>query len=245
LFLPKAVVFDYFGTLTRAVRQGPSHRWMARRLGCDPDAWLDLMARTFYLRASGRLGEPVEVLRLFAAMMGARPSERILRAVLAQRVAAIGADGPLRAEAVPVLRELRARGMRTAVVSVCWYELPTLLPDLPAHRLLDACVYSVEVGHCKPHPEMYLTACERLGVEPRECIYVGDGGSHELTGAQAVGMQAVRFTAPDLTDHLSFAPDRNFHGPSVTSLGTLVSLVDLMSLYRNGDLACWSARIGA
>ena len=30
LFFPRAVLFDYFGTLTHAVRQGPYHRWMAR-----------------------------------------------------------------------------------------------------------------------------------------------------------------------------------------------------------------------
>ena len=47
-FFPRAVIFDYFGTLTSAVRQGPTHRWMARSLGCDPDAWLKLMAETFY-----------------------------------------------------------------------------------------------------------------------------------------------------------------------------------------------------
>lgn len=242
---PKAVLFDYFGTLTRAVRQGSSHRWMARHLGCDPDAFLDLMARTFYLRASGRLGEPLEVLRLLTAVLGARPPERVLREISATRVAAIAGDGPLRADAVPVLRTLRARGLRTAVVSDCWYELPALLAHLPIRALLDATVFSVEVGHCKPHPSMYLTACDRLDVAPHECLYVGDGGSRELTGALAVGMRAVQLAAPDLTEHLSFANDAEFEGPCIASLAAVVPLIDLLSVCRNGDLAHASARIGA
>jgi len=234
-FFPKAVLFDYFGTLTRAVRQGPSHRQMALRLGCDPDEWLALMARTFYSRATGRLGDPTEVLGLFARYLGAAPPDRMLRIVRAQRIAAIAADAPLRPQAVPVLRELRRRGLRTAVISDCWYELPALLPHLPINPLLDARVYSVEVGRCKPHPVMYLAACERLGVALRECLYVGDGGSRELSGAQALGMWAVRLTAPDLVEHLSYAPDEDFRGPSIASLDELLPLLDAPPPYRSGD----------
>ena len=32
----RAVVFDFFGTLTRSVSRGPQHRVVARILGCDP-----------------------------------------------------------------------------------------------------------------------------------------------------------------------------------------------------------------
>jgi putative hydrolase of the HAD superfamily len=181
---------------------------------------------------------------LLAGALRARPSDQVLTSVCAERVGAIAADGPLRPEAVPVLRALRARGLRTAVVSDCWYELPLLLPHLPVSDLLDARVFSIEVGECKPHPSMYLTACRRLGVAPDECLYVGDGGSRELTGARALGMRAIRLAAPDLGEHLSFAPDRAFDGPSVTSLSALVPVVD-RACCRDGDLACRSATIGA
>jgi putative hydrolase of the HAD superfamily len=242
---PGAVLFDYFGTLTGAVRQGPAHRRMARRLGCEPDEWLALMAKTFYLRASGRLGEPTAVLHALAALLGARPSRRTVRRIHAERVIAIGADGPLRPEVVPVLRALRQRGLRTAVVSDCWYELPLLLPDLPAFPLLDAHVYSVRVGRCKPDPAMYLAACDRLGVAPEECLYVGDGGSQELSGARATGMSAVRLAAPDLANHLSYRPDDDFTGPSVTSLTDVLPLVDALLSGSDGDLDPRRARIGA
>src|SRR5690606_22672577 len=36
----RAVVFDFFGTLTRAVRRGPGHLETARILGCDPAAMI-------------------------------------------------------------------------------------------------------------------------------------------------------------------------------------------------------------
>jgi putative hydrolase of the HAD superfamily len=242
---PRAVLFDYFGTLTRAVRRGPAHQRMARRLGCDPDEWLDLMEKTYYLRASGRLGEPAEVLHDLARLLGGRPSRGAVRRVCSERISAVGADGPLRPESVPVLQALCAGGLRTAVVSDCWYELPALLPSLPVHPLLDAHVFSIEVGRCKPHPSMYLTACERLGVAPHECLYIGDGGSEELSGAMRLGLRAVRLAAPDLVDHLVFRRDEAFAGLSIASLTEVVPLVDVLRTGSDGDLELLGARIVA
>ena len=87
-------------------------------------------------------------------------------------------------------------------------------------------VFSVEVGRCKPDPMIYLEACWRMRVAPEDCLYVGDGGSRELTGAAAVGMTPVRLAAPDLADHLVFDADEHFSGVSVPSLTALLDLLD-------------------
>ena len=39
-------------------------------------------------------------------------------------------------------------------------------------------------------------AVEGLGVAAEECLYVGDGTSNELSGAQRAGMTAVLMRAP-------------------------------------------------
>jgi putative hydrolase of the HAD superfamily len=142
------------------------------------------------------------------------------------RIDALRADTALRADAVSALSALKDRGLATALVSDCTHELPAFLPGLPVAGLLDARIFSVELGVCKPDPRIYLAACDQLGVMPEECLYVGDGGSHELTGAEAVGMTAVRLAAPDLVDHLVFDRDTAFDGPTVTSLTEVVGLVN-------------------
>jgi putative hydrolase of the HAD superfamily len=220
------VLFDFFGTLTRANRRGAGHTLVSRWLGVDPDAFAAELDRTFYARAAGGYGQPVHALRRIARRLGADPDDGILAVAAAARVYALRADTVLRPEAVPLLAELRNRGLRTAVVSDCWYELPTFMPYLPVAPLLDACVYSVHIGHCKPHPAMYLTACARLGVGPDECLYVGDGGSQELSGAVATGIPAVRLAAPDLGGHLVFRADEHWTGPSVDNLFDVLPLLD-------------------
>ncbi|WP_305785287.1 HAD family hydrolase [Symbioplanes lichenis] len=222
----QAVLFDFFGTLTRSVRRGPQHAEIARALGCDPQAVLNVLDRTFAVRARGQFGSAEATLRWVTEQAGGSPRPAQLQAAVPARVDALKADTELRADAEPVLRELKRRGLRTAVISDCTHELPAFLPSLPIAPLLDEKVFSVEVGRCKPDPEIYLEACWRLRVAPEDCLYVGDGGSHELTGAAAVGMTPVRLAAPDLTDHLVFDRDDDFAGLGVPSLSALLELLD-------------------
>ena len=221
----RAVLLDFFNTLSIACRRGPQHAAIARLLGCDPAEWIATLDRTYALRARGAYGSMFDGLYRLAREAGGRPTRRQVAAAAVARVRALSADAPLRAEAEPLLRLLRFCGLRTGVVSDCWFELPLFLPRLPIGPLLDAKTFSVEVGATKPSPAMYADACAKLGVEPEECVYVGDGGGMELTGAQLFGMTAIRLAAPDLGDHLSFAPDTGWIGPTITSLAELPHLL--------------------
>ncbi len=222
----RAVLFDFFGTLTEAICRGPEHTTVARRLGCDPTAFTDVLDRSFLARACGAYGDAAQSMLRVARCLHVRPTSTDVTAALSARLRAVRADTRLRPDAVPVLTDLRCRGIRTAVVSDCTHELPELLPTLPVAPLLDAFVYSIDVGACKPAREMYLTACRRLGVQPEECLYVGDGGNHELSGADALGMTAVRLAAPDLAAHLRFNAEAEWSGPTAGSLREAVALLD-------------------
>jgi len=224
----RAVVFDFFGTLTRSVQRGPQHAEIARALGADPDAVRGVLDRTFRARARGRYGSAEATLRWVIEQAGGRPRPAQVRAGVPARVDALKADTSLRADAVTTLDAIKRRGLATAVVSDCTHELPAFLPGLPVAPLLDAKVYSVNLGICKPDPQIYLAACAELEVAPAECIYVGDGGSNELTGAAAVGMTPVRLAAPDLANHLVFDADTNFAGRTVRSLTEVVTLLDAL-----------------
>jgi len=232
----RAVIFDFFGTLTQAVSRGPAHSRIAESLGCEPSAFNRALDSTFLERSVGAHGDAATALGMVARMAGAFPSEAALRSVVVDRVAAVSADTRLRPEAAPVLDTLRRFGLATAVISDCGPELPMLMPSLPIAPLVDTCVYSIEVGRRKPDPKMYYTACNRLGVEPWDCLYVGDGGSRELSGASAVGMTAVRLAAPDLDGHLTFDADAGWFGAEIDSLtdvfGALYARRDALALAR-------------
>ncbi len=48
-----------------------------------------------------------------------------------------------------------------------------------------------DVVVCKPNPRIFQMACERLEVEPREVLMIGDNLEQDIQGARALGMQAV------------------------------------------------------
>lgn len=84
-------------------------------------------------------------------------------------------------------------------------------------------MFSVQVGLKKPDAAIFLLACERLGVEPTDCVYVGDGDSNELPGAEAVGMRAVRLVVPDHAEAQVFDPIR-WTGACLTDLRDVLAL---------------------
>ena len=74
----------------------------------------------------------------------------------------------------------------------------------------------------KPDRRIYQMACERLGVSPEACLYVGDGGSKELTGASDSGMQAVLIRAPYDTVN---GNREEWPGERITGLPEVLALV--------------------
>lgn len=221
---PRAILFDFYGTLTSACTRGPAHELAPRLLGCEPAEYFAVLNTSFYPRCRGAYGDALETMRWIAAELGVRVTPARLRAAQAARLMAVRADTHLRPEAVPTLWRLRRAGVRLAVVSDCAWELPEIMRSLPVDRLLDAKVYSVQVGCSKPDPRIYRTACDRLDVAPEECVFIGDGGSRELTGAQALGIRAIRLAAPDLADHLQFASDDGFAGEAAVTLADAATL---------------------
>lgn len=116
-----------------------------------------------------------------------------------------------------LLESLRARRLKTGLVANSWPDSGRVL-RADAERfglapLLDAIVFSEEVGSRKPQPEIFLHALGLLGVEPEAAVYVGDGLETDVQGAARLGMttvQALWFRADDTPgiepDFLAFTP---------------------------------------
>jgi len=47
---------------------------------------------------------------------------------------------------------------------------------------------------CKPNPEYYRTVCERIGVQPNECLHVGNDEREDAFAASSIGMDCYIVT---------------------------------------------------
>jgi HAD superfamily hydrolase (TIGR01509 family) len=88
---------------------------------------------------------------------------------------------PWRPGALELLTELKARGVKTALVTMSMRNMAQLVADQIEFAAFDALVCGDEVTNGKPHPEPYLRACEALGVDPRETVALEDSN----TGARS------------------------------------------------------------
>jgi putative hydrolase of the HAD superfamily len=98
-------------------------------------------------------------------------------------------------DVLPLLRELRRRGIKVGVLS------NTMWPR-SAHEqvfvrdevldLIDGAIYTSEIPWVKPHPEAFRAAMRAIGVaNPATCVFVGDRPYDDVYGAKSAGMRAV------------------------------------------------------
>lgn len=99
---------------------------------------------------------------------------------------------PWRPGAEQLLRAIKAAGIPTALVTMSMRRNADAVVSRMGFDAFDLVIAGDEVEHGKPHPEPYLKAAEKLGVEIADCIAFEDSisGLHsaEASGAIAIGI---------------------------------------------------------
>lgn len=210
----EAVLFDFHSTL---VDQG------------DPHAWLELAWRHAARagRARDSLGErgadelAAWVNRIWEHVLEVDPAnERDLSSTrhrevydaLMDRVP--GVDAALSAalyevmletwvpydDAVPVLRALKGRGLKLALISNVGVDVRCVLDRGGMADLFDAVILSFEVGAVKPHRTIFERALETLGVPASRALMVGDN-AHDDAGAARLGIRTLLLPRTQGVEH--------------------------------------------
>ena len=213
----RAVIFDLWQTLVPWDQEQANRFYdsMADAVGIEPErfreAWLSG-------RKTREVGPIADHLRGLFDALGAEPD---LDEILDMRREWTKRSLQPRPDALETLAELRRRGHRLGLISVCSQDVPHVWDETPFAGALDEVVFSCDVGVSKPDPRIYEIACERLGVEPTECLFVGDGANDELPGAERVGMAALQLRAPGEP----LTPEGEaWTGPSIERLGEVLDL---------------------
>lgn len=201
--MTRAVVFDLWDTVAAWPHGDPAHAELVDAVGLTPAGWAEPDQRD--RRWTGSFQDYLHSLGLDRAA-AARALE--LRTDTTRR-ALFPVDG-----ALDVLEELRARGLRLGLISNCSSEVGDVWEASSFAGRFDTVILSATEGVAKPDTRIYRLALERLGVEPGEAIFVGDGESEELPGAEAIGMRAVQ-----LGDRAGW------RGEKIATLGELLALL--------------------
>ena len=95
---------------------------------------------------------------------------------------------------IPMLRALREGGIKTALITNCYFEEKEAIINSDLYGLFDVICMSCDIKIKKPDIRIFELCAEKLDVMPEECLYVGDGGSNELDAARTAGMKPLQAT---------------------------------------------------
>ena len=131
-------------------------------------------------------------------------------------------------DVIPLLGELRARGIRAGVLS------NTMWPRSAHERvftrdrvleLIDGAVYTSEIDWVKPHGEAFRAVMAAVGeTDPAACVFVGDRPYDDIHGAKRAGMRAVLIMNSDVPGYEAAEPDA-----TITRLAELLDYLDRWS----------------
>ncbi|HET6380628.1 MAG TPA: HAD family phosphatase [candidate division Zixibacteria bacterium] len=92
--------------------------------------------------------------------------------------------------AVELVERLRGRTRLGLASNSPRFLVDTALTTARLTDAFDAIVTSDDVEHSKPAPDLYLLACERLGVQPSEALALEDSASG-VAAAKAAGLTCI------------------------------------------------------
>lgn len=212
-----AALLDLFDTL--AWTEWPAMRgYVERRVGVSEADLLDAYVRTRRARSLGTFGSVEGDLQAVLDAAGVDADPATIRELVERTEAFLASGVHLWDDALPVLRGLRERGIRTAIVSNCDHGTRDVVERLGLEEETDAVILSFEVGAAKPDPGIYLAALEALEARPHEALFVDDQVPY-CDGAAEVGLRTVLLARDPAADLGSGAHH------AIRSLGELLDVV--------------------
>ena len=226
------VIFDLFGTLIDDLTYPESQMKKVRRLSSEMASVLDVPSEEFHRvwmetgdrRITGEFPDVEASLTAICRELGvSRDAGQVAKAARLRIEFTRRAMIP-RPDTIDTLARLRQFGYKVGLISDCGPDTAAVWSETTFAPLIDEAVLSCSVGLKKPDPRIYQLACQRLQVSPHRCLYVGDGGSGELTGATNMGMRAVLIRAP--YDNEVGGYREEWPGQRISTLGEVPKLLD-------------------
>ncbi len=234
---PRAVFFDFADTLFSSRDLRDAHlaqlRAVADAVGVHPT---DQDLRAAYRQGMGVGYRAVATrpaylhrelfARSYAATaeaLGGALDDAACDALVDRQYAATLEAARLRPDCLDTLRALRARGVRTQIVSnIDDEQLDGLVARLGLDAVIDTWTSSESARSCKPDARIYQVALAAAGCDAGEVLFVGDTVEHDVVGPRAQGMRTALLVA----DARPGPSDDGGADFVIERLGQVVELVD-------------------
>jgi putative hydrolase of the HAD superfamily len=200
-----AVLLDLYDTIART-HWGQLSERITAELGIDKRDLFRAYELTRAARGVGIYGSIEGDMTAIVEAVGVDPDPILIQRLLGMEREFSETGVELWEDSLPVVRELRARGTKTALISNCSHSTRPIVDRLGIGEEFEEILLSFEVGMHKPDAGIYREALRRLGdVAPERAVFVDDQQVY-CDGAAALGIQTFLIDrsgdgTPDLNGH--------------------------------------------
>lgn len=190
--MSKAVIFDMYETLVTFF-ENPVYfgSEIAADAGIDEQSFLTDWRATEHDRSVGKKTLE-QVLEHIFRKYGCFSPELVQRVYDKRIMVNKACYDNLHSQIIPMLDALKSRGIKIALITNCFSEEAYVIQNSILYHYFDAACFSFYEGVAKPDAVIFEKCFHKLGVDSKDCLYVGDGGSCELDAASKCGMHAVQ-----------------------------------------------------
>lgn len=188
-----AILFDLYDTLAYldVERYKQLKRTMAEKAGVSPELFLQFWRLYSKLKNQGDILCEEERVSKVLRDLNKLPDRRLIRELAEDEYSFQENEVRLYDDSKSLLYELKKMSLKTGLVTNTGYSTRNVPELLGLATFMDAIVMSYEVRSVKPGAMIYIKACTLLGVEPKDCLFVGDGNDGEIDGALQLGMTTI------------------------------------------------------
>lgn len=107
-------------------------------------------------------------------------------------------DADLVPQVIKIVKAAKAKGLKMAVASGGQHDVvEKILKEHGLEDMFDVVVTSKDVENCKPAPDIFLLAADKLGVQPEECVAYEDAEMGFKSASAARFLKVVDVTKLD------------------------------------------------
>ena len=114
-------------------------------------------------------------------------------------------------DAIQTLQALQEQGYQLGLITNSFFPMWMRDVELKVYDLIDYLPHRItsgDTGYMKPHPAIYWRMLGMLNLMPHEAVFVGDSPSHDIAGANEVGLTSVLMKPAHLDRNLgTVVPD--------------------------------------
>ncbi|MEM4259738.1 MAG: HAD family hydrolase [Candidatus Woesearchaeota archaeon] len=187
--MTKAIIFDCWNTLFHNTQKPHPFKLFAQKLGCDIKDYkfIKLFEKHFMLKINNNIRVPIINLLIELNIKPTKQKVSTLEKIY-KKSYSYHAPFP---EVLKELRFLKKKYKLGLITNTDYENFNKLCAKYKIEKFFDVIIPSFSVGIMKPNPKIFELMVNKLGINKKDIVMVGDSLEDDIRGAENIGIRGI------------------------------------------------------